>query len=202
MGQLEPCPREDLGKIGWVLIEALGDLAINWILDHRHVSVCHDRGEADRWILNVDRHILLSNIDRLPLPSPCRAILELILICKKHLEVTVVPLGGMGGPSAFKPAGDGVSTCSLAPGVSPAKALLVNRGTLRVSAEEAGVAVSMGFPNGMASGGQSDRLLVVHRHSSEGFAYGQSGLQRIWDALYALWIDVDEAHLDCPQRLL
>src|SRR5689334_20502778 len=54
----------------------------------------------------------------------------------------------------------------------------------------------------MATCGQRDRLLMVHRHALEGDLDVARRLQRVRIAARAFWIDVDEAHLDCGERML
>ena len=68
MRQLEPRAREDIFKIRLVLVEALGDLAIGRILDHRHVGVRHDRVLANRRIFYIGWARIVADGDRFVLP--------------------------------------------------------------------------------------------------------------------------------------
>ena len=72
MRQLEPRSREDIFKIRLVLVEALRDLAIRRILDHRHVGVRHDRVLANRRIFHIGWTCIVADGDRFVLPCAGR----------------------------------------------------------------------------------------------------------------------------------
>ena len=60
----------------------------------------------------------------------------------------------------------------------------------------------MGLAEGVAAGHEGDRLLVVHGHAAEGLADVAGGASRVWLAIRAFGVDVDEAHLDRGERVL
>jgi hypothetical protein len=55
---------------------------------------------------------------------------------------------------------------------------------------------------GVATDGQRDRLAVVHPHAGEGLTHVLGGLHRVRDAVGALGVDVDQAHLDRGERVV
>ena len=67
---------------------------------------------------------------------------------------------------------------------------------------QARIAGAMRLAEGMAAGGQRDRLLMVHRHALERDLDVACRLQRVGIAARTFRIDVDEAHLDRRQRML
>ena len=58
----------------------------------------------------------------------------------------------------------------------------------------------MGLAEGVPTGDQRHRLLVVHRHPAERLADVTGGRQRVGVAVGTLRVDVDQAHLDRAER--
>src|SRR6476620_5582488 len=83
----------------------------------------------------------------------------------------------------------------------PAEALILDGAAFRSVADQRRIAGAVGFAEGVAAGNQSDRLLVVHRHTEERFADVLGRRDRVRFAIRAFWIDVDEAHLHRAERL-
>ena len=59
----------------------------------------------------------------------------------------------------------------------------------------------MAFAERVSAGDQRDRLLIVHRHPSEGLANIPSRGSRIGLSIWSFGIHVDQAHLNCRKRL-
>ena len=59
----------------------------------------------------------------------------------------------------------------------------------------------MAFAYGMATGGQGNGFLVIHRHTGKGHANVMGSLEGIRLAVDSFGIDVDEAHHDSGQRV-
>src|SRR6056297_3869068 len=61
---------------------------------------------------------------------------------------------------------------------------------------------SVCFSERMPTGNQGDSLFVVHGHPTEGVANRFRGCQGIGFTRGALWVDVNQSHLSCPERTL
>jgi len=202
MRQLEPGAREGLGEVLRVLTEPLRDLAVRGVHLHRHVGIGHDRIATDRRIFDIDRLVLLLDVDRLPLPGTGRTLLQLPLIIEQQMEVAVVPACRMRGPGTLDAAGHGVATDAARGLVEPAQALILDPGALGLRSQQLGVTVAMRLADRMTAGGQGDGLLVVHRHAREGHAHIMGGLERIGPAVDTLGVDVDQTHHHRRQRVV
>src|ERR1700686_1345414 len=60
----------------------------------------------------------------------------------------------------------------------------------------------MGLAEGVAAGDERNRLLVVHRHASEGFADVARRRDGIGIAVRSFRVDVDQPHLHRAERLM
>ena len=87
-------------------------------------------------------------------------------------------------------------------GVSPAEALLLQVGPLRLAPD---VAVhggrAMGLPEGVASGDECYGLGVVHCHPRECLPDVLGGRQRVGSSIGAFGIHIDQAHLHGAERV-
>src|SRR4029453_4937637 len=113
------------------------------------------------------------------------------------------PLRRLLGPGALEPAGDRVGPPAGAEGVLPAEALLLEGRALRFGAdvlERGGRTVSLA--ERVSTGDERDRLLVVHRHTTEGLPNVPPGKLRVRVAARSLGIHVDKAHVIGAERPL
>jgi len=134
---------------------------------------------------------------RLPLLGAAGALGQLPLVTEQGLEVTVVPLDGLGGPGALDAAADGVGALAGAEAVLPAQALLLNARRLRFAADIlARIGRTVGLAEGVAARGEGYGLFVVHGHAREGLPDVPARSHGVRIAVGALRIHVDEAHLD------
>ena len=139
----------------------------------------------------------------LPLLGTCGARGELPLVTEQVLEVVVRPCGGCGGPGNFQTASDGVATLASTEGVLPAKAHLFNGCALWLATDVlARVSSTVGLAEGVTTGDESNSLFVVHGHAGERLADIAGCGQRIGVAVGALWVDVDQAHLNRAKWVL
>ena len=60
----------------------------------------------------------------------------------------------------------------------------------------------MRLAKGMATGDQGNSFRVVHTHPAEGFTNIQGRSDRVTIAVWALRVDIDEAHVSSCKRLL
>ncbi len=205
VGQLEPGAGEDLLEVGRIVAEALGELAVFGVKAHRHVGVGHDRLAADRGILDVDRHVLFLDADRLPLVSAGGRLLQPPVVAQQQVEVAAlagVPLHRMRGPGALDAAGHGVAADAARRVVHPAEALFLDLRAFGRRAKVGGTAVAVRLADGVTAAGQRDGFLVVHCHAGEGDAHVISSLERVRLAVHALGIHVDQAHHHGGERVL
>src|SRR5438552_1528721 len=61
---------------------------------------------------------------------------------------------------------------------------------------------TVSFSEGMTACNQRHRFFIIHRHSSKSFADVASGRDRVWVAVRAFRVDVDQAHLHSSKRIL
>src|SRR5207302_5678716 len=116
-------------------------------------------------------------------------------------EEVVAPLRPRAGPGDFQAAADRVTTLACAKAALPAKALLLDAGAFRLRAHQCGFAGTVGLTEGVTASNERHRLLVVHRHASEGLANIPRRSDRIGVAVRAFWIDVNQPHLHGCERI-
>src|SRR6202451_943197 len=103
-----------------------------------------------------------------PFVSAGGALREFPFIAEQIVEVVVVPLGRVAGPRAFQSAGDRVGAFAAAKGIYPAEALRLDAGPLGFGTYIcARFGSAVGFAKGVSTGDESNRLLVIHCHSTE-----------------------------------
>ena len=201
VGQLEPSAGKDFGEVLGVFVEALRDLAVSGVHLHGHVGVGHHGHDFDRRIFHVSGHVFGLDVDRTPLVRTGGALGEFPLVVQQQVEVAVVPLRGVGGPSAFDAAGHGVAANTAAGVVHPTKTLLMDVSTFRGWTQVLGFAVAVRFTHGVATGGQSTGFFVVHGHAQEGQTHVLCGAQGVGLAVDAFGVHVDQTHLHSGQRV-
>ena len=64
-----------------------------------------------------------------------------------------------------------------------------------------GIAIAMGLANSVAASCQCCGFLVIHGHAGEGFAHLGCGLQRVWFAVDAFRVHINQAHLHGSERV-
>ena len=64
------------------------------------------------------------------------------------------------------------------------------------------VCCAMGLTEGVATGNQRHRLLIIHRHAPEGLADVNRGRGRIRVTVWPLRVHINQAHLNRPKRFL
>ena len=138
---------------------------------------------------------------RLPLVRTGRALRQFPFVAEQVPEEVVAPLRGRGGPGDFQTAGDGVAAFARAESALPAEALLLEAGRFRLRPHVGRRAGAVGLAEGVAAGDERHRLLVVHRHASEGLADIPGRSDRIGVAVRAFRVDVNEAHLHGRERI-
>src|SRR5690554_1338912 len=201
VSQLEPGTGEAILEVFRICHELLTDGAVLRVHLHGHVGVGHHRVVTLGRVRSIHRLVFLFDINRLPLPGTGRALLQLPFVAKQHLEEAHVELGRMRRPGTFKARGHGVGRLTLHVRVAPAQALFLYVSGLRLGAKGRGIAITMGFTNGVATGCQCRGFFVVHRHTGEGFTHLLGGFQRIRLTVHAFRVHVDQAHLNGRQRV-
>ena len=86
-------------------------------------------------------------------------------------------------------------------GAEPAEASRLHGRTFGLGTDMGVGASTVSLAEGVTAGHQGDGLLVVHGHSGEGLAHVPTGGDGVGIAVGALRVDVDQAHLDGPQRV-
>ena len=117
------------------------------------------------------------------------------------MEIAVIPLRGVRGPSAFDAAGHSVAPDSSSDMVHPAETLLFYVCCLRCGPKIFSIAIAVCFANGVATCCQCNSLFIIHRHTGEGQAHVLCGTKRIWCAVHALWVHINQTHLHGSERI-
>ena len=201
VGQLEPGAGEGVGKLGGVLVEAAGNLLVRWVHAQREVGRGHHGRVLLAGVVRVWDHVLGLHVLGHPLVRAGWALGQLPLVAKQHVEVAVVPGGGVGLPGAFNAAGGGVHALAAAKLVDPAQALRFQRGGFGLRADQLGVARAVGLAEGVAAGHQGHGFFVVHGHAGKGFAHIAAAGHGVGLAVRAFGVHVDQAHLHGGQRV-
>src|SRR5207247_5258968 len=168
--QLEPRPRECVGELLRILVEAPRDLLVRRVEPQREVRGQHG------WCVTLGRVVGIRNgagagaTLRLPLMRAGRALRQLPLVAEQVLEVVVAPLRGGGSPRDLQAAGDRVTALARAERAPPAEALLLDAGRFGIGPHMGLWAGAVGLAEGVAAGDQRDGFFVVHRHAREGLA--------------------------------
>ena len=203
MREFEPRFCEGVGELIGVLVKALRDLVVNRIFTQRDVGGEHHRCVAPGWIMGVWHSCFSSTVLWGPLPGSGGAFAEFPIITEEVVEVTIGPSARRVRPGSFETAGDGVLRVAFAEGILPAETLLFERCCLGFRADVAlWICRSVCFTKGVPTCDEGHGFLVVHGHAREGLADVTSRGERVGFAIGALGIHVDQAHLNCAQRLL
>ena len=202
VGQLEPGPCESVGEGRRVFVEPARDRLIGRVEAQGQIRRGHHRRGLLGRIMRVGDHVLRTAVLRVPLMGAGGALVEFPLIAEEHVEIAVVPLGGVGLPGAFDAAGDGVHALAAAEVALPSKAHLLHGSRFRLTAHMVLGASAMRLAEGVAARHQSDGFLVVHGHAREGLAHVATGGDRVGIAVRALRVDVDQAHLHGAEGII
>src|SRR5512137_580968 len=100
----------------------------------------------------------------------CRALRQFPFVTEQGPEEVIAPLRGRVGPSDLQAAGDRVAAFARAKAALPAQALLLDASRFGLWPNMFRIAGAVGLAEGVAACDESHRLLVVHRHASEGLA--------------------------------
>src|SRR4029078_7654110 len=130
------------------------------------------RVEAEREVAGQHRRLALGRVrsragdDVLgvlgdPLVRAGRALRELPLVAEQELEEVVAPPGRRGGPGDLQARRDRVGALAGAEPRLPTQALLLERRTLGLRADQVGVAGTVRLAERVAAGDERDGLLVV-----------------------------------------
>src|SRR5581483_5894050 len=127
---------------------------------------------------------------------------QLPVVLVQVVEEPVVPLRGLVGPCALQSAGDRVGALAAAVVVPPAKALLLEGGTLGFRADMRRRGGAVCLAEGVAADDERNSLFVIHCHAAERFANVARCKERVRVAARPLRIYVDQAHVVGAERPL
>ncbi len=201
MRELEPRPGERVGKRFRVLEEAARDLLVRRVEPQREVGGQHRRRVTLRRVVGVGHGTFAHPVLRLPLVRARRALGQLPLVAEEIPEEVVAPPRGRRGPGHLEAAGDGVASLARAVAADPPESLCLEGRRLGFWTDVSRRACPMGLAEGVPSGDERDRLLVVHRHARERLADVTRGRHRVGVTVRSFRVDVDEAHLHSRERI-
>ena len=201
--QLEPRARERVGELIRVLVVVPRDRLVDLVEAQRQIRRGHHRRVLFRGVVRIGNHVLRLAVLRVPLVRATRSLHALPVVTEHHVEVAVVPRRRVRFPRAFDAARDRVHAFAAAEGVAPAKAHLLDAAGLGLAADVlARIGRTMRLAERVTASDQGDGFLVVHRHARERLADVATRCDRIGFAVRTFRVDIDEAHLDCAERIL
>ncbi len=150
--------------------------------------------------MGVGHRALGRRVLRRPLLRTGGAGGQLPVVLEQNVEEGVVPRRRGGGPCAFEPAGDRVGALAAAAAALPADELVFDGASLGFRTDAVGIDCTVALAERVAADDERQRLLVVHRHASEGLANVPGCSQRIRVAVGPLRVHVDQAHLHGAER--
>ena len=198
--QLVPRPRERVGELVGVLVEAPGDRLVDRVRLQRQVRREHHRRVPLRGVVRVRHRALGLGIRGRPLLGARRAGRELVVVLEQVLQVPVVPLDRLVGPRTLQPTGERVGARAGLEAVLPAQALVLHRAALGLRSQVLRIDGAVALAERVAADDERHRLLVVHGHAGERLADVACGRQRVRVAVRTLGVDVDETHLHGAER--
>ena len=200
--QLEPRTRVRVRERRRVLVEAARDGLVDRVHPQREVGRQHHRSVRERRVLRIRDGVRRRAASGDPLMRAGRALRQLPLVAEERVEVAVVPRDRRRRPGTLEAAGDRLIALAGAEAVGPAEAHLLQRCRLGIGTEVILRRRAVGLAEGVTTGNEGDRLLVVHRHAAERLADVDCGSERIGIAVRALRVHVDQAHLHGRERVL
>ena len=200
MRKLEPGARERVRELLRMLVETPRDPLVGWVEPQREVCRQHGRNAFFRLVVRIGN--VGAGIFRFPLIGAGRTRLEFPFIFEQIVEKVIAPLRRCLRPGDFRAARDGVRAEAHAVLALPAKALIFDRSAFRLWADQGRITRAVRLAEAVAACNQRDGFFVVHCHPSEGLANVARRRDRVGLAVRSLRIDVDKAHLHCPERVL
>ena len=195
VGQLEPSARVGVGKFIGVVQEVARDLLVVRVHAQRQVGRGHHGRVLFAWVMSIDHHVFGRAVFGVPLNGACGGRHLNVFILEQHFEVTHVPSGRVGFPSAIKAAGGGVAALAGAVLVDPAKTHFVHGRAFGLGADQGRVACAVHLAKSVATGDQGHGFIVVHGHAGEGLTHIVGRQLGVWVAVRALWVHVNQTHL-------
>ena len=152
--------------------------------------------------MGVRNHVLGLHVLGDPLPGAGWTFGQLPVVAEHHLEIALVPAGGVRLPGPFNATGDGVFRLAGLEAVVPAQSLLMQGCTFRFCREVGCWCGAMALAEGVTTGHECHGFLNGHAHACKRFTHISAGGDGIRFAARTLRIDVDQAHLHGCQRLV
>ena len=121
--------------------------------------------------MGIGNHVLGLHILGRPLPSAGWALGEFPVVGEHHLEIALIPAGGVRFPGAFDATGDGVFTFARFVAVSPSQALLMESSTFWFGVQVAVWSCTVALAERVSSSHQGHRFLHGHAHAGKGFTH-------------------------------
>ena len=137
-----------------------------------------------------------------PLLGTGGALGQFPFIVEEVLEEIVAPLRRRRGPDDFQAASDRIVGVATAKAVHPAEPLLVDRSPFWFWPNIlVGIAGTMGFAEGVATGDQGNGLFVVHRHARKGLANVSGRRDWVGATIWPFRIHINQPHLYCRKGI-
>ena len=152
-------------------METSGDRLHDRVMAQGEIGGGHDWRRSQPRHVGIGDQVLRAHILGHPLPGPGWALGEFPLVGEHHLEVALIPLGGVGFPGPFNAAGDCVLPLATAEAVGPAQALGLQRCPFRFGLQVAGGRRPVAFAEGVAASHQGHGFLHGHAHAGKGIPH-------------------------------
>src|SRR5947209_2498367 len=153
-------------------------------------------------IVRIRYRTLPCSILRCPLMRAGRTLRQFPVVAEQVREEIVAPFCRRGRPSDFQSATDRVPGFAGSKFALPAEALLFNTGCFWLRPNICRIASAMGFAEGVTSGNECNRFLIVHGHPGEGLPNVARRGERIRVSIRAFRVHIDQTHLHGSERAL
>ena len=158
---------------------------------------------APRGVVGIGNRVRALAVLRSPLGGTGRTLGLLPLEVEQEGQILVRPRSGLGCPGALETACRCIDSLAGAALVRPSESHrsdICSRGLYTNAV--GGLVSAMCLAEGVPSGDESDRLLVVHRHAPEGRSDVVGSGDGVAVSVGPLGVYVDQAHVCCAERLV
>ncbi len=201
VGQLEPGPGKSIGEFFRILQVTPGNRVVNRIKTQGKVGCGHHRRVAFSRIVRILNSVRRCRICRNPLESAGRTFNDIPVIFEQSLQIAHIVFSWVWLPGTFQAAADRIAALAAPETALPAKTLLLDGRTLRFSTDMRSRPGAMTLAEGMAAGNERNGLFVIHGHAGKSRADVTAGSNCVGHTVRAFRIYIDQAHLDCSQRV-
>ena len=130
-----------------------------------------------------------------------RAFGQFPFIAKEEIKIAIIPFCRMRCPRTFDTACNGIASLARSIAADPAKTHFFDGGAFRFGTNKTGITRTMRLTESMTTGNKGNGFFVIHCHPAKSFTHISCAGKRIWIAVWAFRIDIDQTHLHGGKRV-